>query len=169
MAPPLGHWLVGLGPAFLFPSATNDALGREQWGIGPTALIGYKNEHVLAGIFPQYWFKVGSVGDQAGGKPDASFGEMEYFFYWNLADAWQVGFNPVITYDHKATKGNKWNVPVGLLVTKTVAIAKRPVKFQFGLEYSVVSEDDFGKRFMIKLNVIPVIHALINKPLFGGG
>jgi hypothetical protein len=94
---------------------------------------------------------------------------MEYFFYWNLPDAWQVGFNPVITYDHKATKGNKWNVPVGLLVTKTVAIAKRPVKFQFGLEYSVVSEDDFGKRFMIKLNVIPVIQALIKKPLFGGG
>ena len=168
VAPPLGNWIVGLGPAFLFPTATKNALGREQFGIGPTAIIGYKNEHVLAGIFPQYWFKVGSVGDQAGGKPDASFGEMEYFFYWNLPDAWQVGFNPVITYDHKATKGNKWNVPVGLLVTKTVAIAKRPVKFQFGLEYSVVSEDDFGKRFMIKFNVVPVMQSLVKNPIFGG-
>jgi len=46
------------------------------------------------------------------------------------------GFNPVITYDNKATKGNKWNVPLGLVVTKTTAIAKQPVKFQFGIEYS---------------------------------
>jgi hypothetical protein len=59
-------------------------------------------------------------------------------------------------------------VPVGLLVSKTTAVGKRPVKFQFGFEYSVVSEDDFGKRLMIKLNVIPVIQALVKNPIFGG-
>jgi len=53
-------------------------------------------------------------------------------------------------------------------VTKTTAIAKHPVKFQFGVEYSVVSEDDFGKRFMVRFNVIPVISALVKNPIFGG-
>jgi len=43
------------------------------------------------------------------------------------------------------------------------------MKFQFGAEYSVVSQDDFGQRFQIKLNVIPVIAPLIKKPLFGRG
>ena len=76
--------------------------------------------------------------------------------------------NPVIIYDHKATKGNKWNVPVGLLVTKTTAVGKRPVKFQFGFEYSVVSQNDFGKRFLMKFSVIPVIQALVKNPIFGG-
>jgi hypothetical protein len=75
--------------------------------------------------------------------------------------------NPVITYDHKATKGNRWNVPIGLLASQTTSVGKRPVKFQFGLEYSVVSQDDFGKRFMFKVNVIPVIEALIKNPTFG--
>ena len=167
LVPPTGNWLLGLGPTFLFPTATKDALGREQFGIGPAAIIGWKNKHTTLGVFPQYFFKIGSIGDQAD-KPDASFGELLYFAYWNLPDAWQVGMNPVITYDHKATSGNRWNVPVGLLVAKTTAIGKRPVKFQLGFEYSVVSQDDFGKRFMIKLNVIPVIQALIKKPLFGG-
>jgi hypothetical protein len=37
-----------------------------------------------------------------------------------------------------------------------------------GFEYSVVSQDDFGQRFMIKLNVIPVIPSLIKNPIFGG-
>jgi hypothetical protein len=44
-----------------------------------------------------------------------------------------------------------------------------PVKFQFGVEYSVVSLDDFGKRALIKLNVIPVIPGLVQNPIFGGG
>ena len=31
-----------------------------------------------------------------------------------------------------------------------------------------VSQDDFGQRAPLKLNVIPVISALISKPIFGG-
>jgi len=154
-------------PTFLFPTATNDDLGREQWGLGPAAIFGWKNKHTTVGIFPQYFFKIGSIDNQAN-KPDASFMNLLYFAYWNLPKAWQVGMNPVITYDNKATKGNKWNVPLGLLVTKTTAVGKRPVKFQFGFEYSVVSQDDFGKRFMIKFNVIPVIQGLVKNPIFGG-
>ena len=51
-------------------------------------------------------------------------------------------------------------------MAKTTKIGKMPVKFQVGAEYSVVSEDDYGKRALIKLNVIPVIPDLIKKPLF---
>jgi hypothetical protein len=171
LAPPprmSGHWILGLGPTFLLPTATKDAFGSEQFGIGPAAVIGYKTKKFTLGIFPQYYFKIGSIGDQAD-KPNVSNGSLLYFGFWNLPKAWQIGFNPVITYDDKATKGNKWNVPVGLLVTKTTAIAKKPVKLQIGFEYSVVSQDDFGKRFMIKVNVIPVIAALVKNPIFGGG
>jgi hypothetical protein len=167
LVPPAGSWLLGLGPTFLFPTATKDAFGSEQWGIGPTAIIGYKTKDWVLGVFPQYYFKIGSIGDQAD-KPNMSSMSLLYFGFLNLPDAWQVGFNPVITYDDKATKGNKWNVPLGLVVTKTTAIARQPVKFQFGIEYSVVSQDDFGKRFLIKLNVIPVISALVKNPIFGG-
>ena len=167
VVPPAGNWLLGLGPTFLFPTATNDSLGREQFGIGPAAILGWKNKHTTVGVFPQYFFKVGSIDNQAN-KPDASFMNLLYFAYWNLPEAWQVGMNPVITYDNKATKGNKWNVPLGLLVAKTTKVGKRPVKFQLGFEYSVVSQDDFGKRFMIKLNVIPVIQGLVKNPIFGG-
>ena len=155
LSPPAGNWMLGLGPTWLFPTATKDSLGREQFGIGPTGILGYKTKKITFGVFPQYFFKVGSIGNQAD-KPDASFMNLLYFGFLNLPEAWQIGFNPVITYNHKATSGNKWNVPIGLVVAKTTAIGKRPVKFQFGFEYSVVSQDDFGKRFMIKLNVIPV-------------
>ena len=168
LSPPTGNWLLGLGPTWLFPTATKGSLGLKQFGIGPTAIVGYKTRKITVGVFPQYFFKVGSVGN-GDDNPDASFMNLLYFAFLNLPDAWQVGFNPVITYNHRATSGNKWNVPIGLVVAKTTAVGKRPVKFQFGLEYSVVSQDDFGKRFLVKLNVIPVIEGLIKNPIFGGG
>ena len=58
---------------------------------------------------------------------------------------------------------------VGLVVAKTTKIGKLPVKLQLGVEYSVVSQDDFGKRAVIKLNIIPVIGSLVKGPIFGGG
>ena len=73
-----------------------------------------------------------------------------------------------MTYDHKASRGNKWNIPIGLYGAKTTKVGGLPVKFQLGIEYSVVSQDDFGKRALIKLNIIPVIGGLIKKPIFGG-
>jgi hypothetical protein len=77
--------------------------------------------------------------------------------------------NPTINYDHHAGAGNRWNVPVGPIVAKTTRIGRLPVKFQLGFEYSVVSQDTFGHRAQLKLNVIPVIPALVREPLFGGG
>jgi hypothetical protein len=170
LVPPVsltGNWLLGLGPTFTLPTSTIDAFGRQQWAIGPTGVLGYKTKKWVGGIFPQYYFGVGSRGDQ-GKKPDASYMNMFYFFIYNLPEAWQVGFNPTINYDNKATDGNQWNVPVGLLVAKTTKIWNRPVKFQFGVEYSVVSQDTFGQRVLVKLNIIPVIQSFIKEPLFGG-
>jgi hypothetical protein len=51
-------------------------------------------------------------------------------------------------------------------LAKTTKIGKLPIKFQFGGQYSVVHEEDYGQRWQIKLNIIPVIPALFKKPLF---
>lgn len=167
VAPPTGNWLLGVGPAWLFPTSTNDAFGRQQWGVGPSAVFGYASKKVTAGVFPQYYF---GFADRSGDDdvPDASYLNLLYFLVFNFPDAWQVGMNPTVTYDHRASSGNQWNVPVGLFVAKTTKIGSVPVKFQLGAEYSVVSQDDFGQRAQIKLNVIPVIPALVKKSLLGG-
>lgn len=94
---------------------------------------------------------------------------MLYFFAYNLPNAWQIGFNPTISYDHNASLDNKWNVPVGFFVAKTVKMGKVPVKFQLGVEYSAVRQSAFGQQAQIKLNIIPVIPSLVKTPIFGGG
>jgi hypothetical protein len=59
-------------------------------------------------------------------------------------------------------------VPVGLMGTKTTLVGKMPVKFQFGVEYSVVSQDAYGEQAKLVLEVIPVIPALIRRSILGG-
>ena len=135
-------------------------------GHGRDGIVGYKTPDYIFGVFPQYFWKLADRGDQKSTTPDASYMSLLYFGFINLPNAWQIGFNPSITYDHKASGGNKWNVPLGMGFSKTVRIGEMPVKFQFAVEYSVISQDDFGKKALIKLNVIPVIPALIKEPLF---
>jgi hypothetical protein len=168
ISPPTGNWLLGLGPCWLFPTATYDVFGRQQWGVGPTGVFGYKTKDWLAIVFPQYYFGIGSTGGRSDSTPDASYLNLLYALVYNLPNAWQVGFNPTITYDHHASSGDRWNVPVGLFVAKTTKIGRIPVKFQLGVEYSVVNQKDFGQRAQIKLNVIPVIPSLVKKPILGG-
>jgi len=159
---PGSRWSYAFGPTLQFPTHSGD-LGTDTWEAGPAAAIIYKTEHVTAGTLTQYWWDYSKDGSDV---QDTSHGSVLYFAMWNLPDAWQVGFNPTITYDHQQDKDNKWNVPVGVVVAKTVKFGKLPVKFQFGVEKSVVRQDALGQDFQVKLNIIPVIPGLIEHPLF---
>jgi hypothetical protein len=37
--PTASGWIWGAGPAFLLPTSSDDVLGTEKWGIGPTAVV----------------------------------------------------------------------------------------------------------------------------------
>jgi len=162
-----GELAYGLGPTFTIPTSTDDALGSQKWEVGVGNILVYKTPKLTVGAFPQYWWSVGNRKKDKE-RPSTSHGAFLYFVFYELGDAWQIGFNPTITYNHKALKDNRWNVPVGLTLAKTFMFGKQPIKFQLGGEYSPVHQELFGKRWMIKLNIIPVIPGLIQKPLFGG-
>jgi hypothetical protein len=36
-----GPWLLGAGPSFIFPTATNSRLGQNKWQLGPAGVFGY--------------------------------------------------------------------------------------------------------------------------------
>ena len=157
------RWGFGLGPTFVFPTATKDELGTDTWEIGPATVVTYKTKKFSGAVLGQYWW---NYAESENDTPDTSHGSILYSAWWNLPKAWQVGFNPTATYNDKARSDNKWNVPLGFGVAKTVKMGKMPVKFQLSAEKSVVRQDDFGKDWNIRLNIIPVIPALVKNPLF---
>jgi hypothetical protein len=164
---PVKNWILGAGPTWLFPSATEKAFGRQQWGAGPAVVVGHYSEKVTMGVFPQYFVGIGSH-NRSSGVADASYMNVLYFMYYNLPHAWQIGFSPTVTWDRRASAGNRWNVPVGIGVSKTARVGGMISKFELDFEYSVVSEDAFGQRAMVKLIVTPVIPSLLHKPLLRG-
>jgi hypothetical protein len=161
-----GHWLMGAGPVWLFPTATDNDLGSNQWAAGPAVVLGYKTKKITGGVFPNYFWKIGSSG-QKDYQEDVNKGSMLYFFNYMLADAWQVGMNPTITYNAKSKPSERWSVPVGGYVGKTVLFGKLPVNIKVGGEYSVVSPDAYGQRFQFRFQITPVIPGFIKNPIFG--
>jgi len=162
-----GKYILGAGPVFEFPTASDDALGADQWSAGPAVAVGHKGDKLTSVFFLNYFWKIGESG-QDENTPDISKGTLLYSFQYALKDGWQVGTNPTISYNDRASSGNKWNVPVGVFVGKTMKIGKVPVNIKLGVEYSVVSPDDFGQQAAIRLQVTPIIPSLISKSLFGG-
>ena len=52
------------------------------------------------------------------------------------------------------------------LSTRNYAKAVRQFAESHGIEKSAVRQDDFGQDWQVKLNIIPVIPALVKNPLF---
>ncbi len=158
-----GGLVGGVGPTFQFPTATDDALGSDTWETGIAAVAVYKLPKWTFVAFPQYLWSTGKTDDDA---PHTSHGSLLYVVLYEAGNAWQVGVTPTITYDNEASSGNRWNVPIGLTVAKTTKVGKRMIKFQVAFEYSVVNQDAYGKEFMLRFNVIPVVANPFSKPLF---
>ena len=165
----LGPFIFAAGPVFEFPTSTDDSLGNQQFAVGPAVVAGYHNKFLTAVLFPNYFWGYADRSDRKSSTRTTSKLSLLYVLNFSLPNAWQIGFNPTITYNDKAASGDKWNVPIGLYGGKTIKVGSIPVNIKLGMEYSVVSPDTFGKRAQIRLQVTPVIPGLVQSPIFGGG
>ena len=161
-----GKWILGAGPVFEFPTATDDDLGVDQYSAGPAVAIGHKGENLTSVFFFNYFWKIGEAG-QDDDTPDTSKGSLLYSFTYKLKDGWQVGTNPNISYNDRASSGNKWNVPIGGFIGRTIKMGNTPVNIKLGVEYSAIKQDDFGQQAALRLQFTPVIASLIKNPIFG--
>jgi hypothetical protein len=157
------HFIWGVGPTFLFPTASPDRLGQDKWQAGPAAVALYLSDEWVIGVLPQHWWSF--AGD--GGAPSTSQSNIQYFIQRLLPNQWQVGMAPNITIDWKADHDNAVTFPIGLGVAKLVKFGKLPVKFQAEVQYAVVHPDDIGQRWNLRFVMTPVLPALVKKPILG--
>jgi hypothetical protein len=156
--------LWGVGPSFIFPSATKDALGQEKWQAGPAAVALHLGEEWIFGVLAQQWWSFAGAND----REETNQANVQYFLFRLLPDQWQIGMGPNITVDWKADEGNEVTFPIGLGAGKLVKFGKFPVKFTFEVDYAVVHPDDIGQRWNFRLQIIPVLPALVKRELLTG-
>jgi hypothetical protein len=133
-----GRLIWGVGPIFLFPSATDNALGQGKWGAGPTAVaLSMYGPWVFGALINNVW---SFAGDRD--RPDVNQMLIQPFVNYNLPNAWYVGSSPIITANWEADSDNQWTVPLGVSVGKIVRLGKLPVNLQAGAYYNAVRPDN---------------------------
>jgi hypothetical protein len=127
-----GKIIWGVGPVLLIPTATDDVLGADKWGAGPSVVVLTMQGHwVIGSLFSNVWSFAGS-GDQ-----DVNLFTWQYFINYNLADGWYLTSAPIITANWEAPSGEEWTVPFGGGVGKIFKIGKQPMNAQASAYYNV--------------------------------
>lgn len=136
----------------VLPTATDDALGADQWKLGPDIVLGLIKKWGVLGILYTHVWDVAGEDDF-----DTSFSSLQYFYFFSIGDGWQIGAGPTIAYDWEADSGNKLTLPAGLGVAKTTRIGDTPLKLALQVFKTVERPDDFGSDWSVELTVTPVI------------
>jgi len=159
----VGNWLLGLGPTFIFPTASSDYTGQGKWQVGPAVVVGYLSEKWILGAFVQNWSSFAGSGN----RDDVNQMNLQPIAVYFLPNGWSIGYSGNILANWKADKsGDVWTVPLGLGINKVVKIGPLPVKIGLAGQYMVHHPDIGGQKWNIQLSVTPVIPKLIKGTLF---
>lgn len=150
------------------PTASDDVLGTGKWSAGPSALGVYLGpEWKFGALLQQYWSFAGKSD-----RSDVNMTNLQYFYYYSLSPTVSVGAGPNIIANWEQDGGDRFTVPVGIGINKTINFGKIPVRIGFETYYSVIQPDNVpGSKWDFRFYVIPAVPSALfkwmTKPLFG--
>jgi len=118
----------GVGPAFLFSSATDDLLGVEKWGVGPTAVVLKQDGPWTYGALANHLWDV--AGGEDRDSINATF--LQPFVAYILPTKTTLTLNTESTYDWS---NEQWTVPINLIVSQLFKIGDQPMQAFAGARY----------------------------------
>ena len=134
------------------PTATEEALGLDQWLLGPEVAVAMVRKWGAIGILATHQWDVAGESSFS-----TSITGGQYFYTFNLTGGWQISAGPNWSYNHKADSANAWTLPLGIGVAKTSVLGGRPWKMSLQYWNSIKAPEDFGPEHQIRLVIGPVI------------
>lgn len=126
--PTAGGLIWGVGPVFLLPTASDDRLGGEKWGLGPTGVVLKQHGPWTYGALANHIWSV--AGNDS--RQDISATFLQPFVSYTTPTAWTFGLNTESTYDWK---NSQWSVPINATVAKLVKVGGQAVSIGGGVRY----------------------------------
>lgn len=124
----------GVGPVFLIPTATDDMLGGEKWGAGPTGVALKQEGPWTVGILANHVWSV--AGDDDRSNISSTF--LQPFVSYTTKDAWTFSLNTESTYNWEDAE---WSVPINFTVSKLIVLDKQPISLTAGVRYWAETPD----------------------------
>jgi hypothetical protein len=122
-----GNVIWGVGPAFVFPTATYTSLGQGKWSAGPSFVVLAQPGHWTLGAIAN------NVWSFAGESNRATVNQffVQYFVNYNLSNGWYLTSAPIVTANWAASSAkNVWTVPFGGGVGRIMKVGFQPINLQ---------------------------------------
>ena len=155
-----GRLMVGAGPTFIFPTATEDLLSQDTWQVGPDAGAVLLGKHFITYGFVQQWFKIAGAGRDT----NQMSGTFNFTYLFN--NGWTIGTQPTLSVDWEARGGERGTFGIGPQVGKMCKCGGLPTLFQLQVQHYPIRPDVAGPTWNIQLQATPTIPALIKRALF---
>ena len=135
----------GFGTSLLLPTASDEDLGSEKWGIGPVfAAIWATDQWTVGGRLYQHW---SFAGDDT--RKDVSFLTIQPLLTYSLRKGWYLASGPLITADFSAGGSEQWTVPVGGGVGKVFAVGRQHLNVSVQPYWNAVGPESAGEWSLI--------------------
>lgn len=141
----------GLGPAFLYPTGTNDLLGTGTFSIGPTLVVlKQTGAWTIGALMNQLWSVV--IEEH---RSSLSQMFLQPFLSYTTKTHTTFTLNTESTANWNNPPGDaKWTVPLNFQVSQILKIGKQPISIGVGGRYYADSPrygPDWGLRFIVTL------------------
>jgi hypothetical protein len=144
---PVGGWIMGGGPVFLYPTASDDRLGSQKWGAGPTAVLLRQDSGWTYGLLANHIWSFAGPGY----RQDYNVTYLQPFLSYTTETRTTFSVNTESGYDWT---NSQWNVPLNFTVNQLVKLGSQPVQFSLGARYYAEKPEgqaDWGLRFAVTL------------------
>lgn len=130
LTPAHTHKLIwGVGPSLLIPTATDTSIGAGKWGLGPSfAVLAQPDWGSFGTVVQNVWSLPGNLRRTAVNQL-----QIEASFSYNLPHGWYLLTAPTIYADWTQSGGDRWLVPFGGGIGRTLNIARRGVDLNIAL------------------------------------
>ena len=144
-----GKLIWGLGPILQLPTNSNAALGTKKWGIGPAVVLFVSEAPWRYGMIANNVWSFAGPGDAA------PINQMliQPIVNYNFAEGWYLVSSPIITANWEASNNDRWTVPLGGGIGKIFKIGDQAVNGQVQAFYNVVSPDNVGGNWTIRVQL----------------
>ena len=144
-----GKWIWGAGPALLLPTSSDDRLGADEWGAGPSAVfLTMRGPWVVGSLFSNVW----SIGHDSGADRVNLF-TWQPFVNYNFNGGWYLTSSPLITANWEADSDNKWTIPLGGGFGRVFKVGEQALNAQVQAFYNVENPDDFGPEWQLRFQL----------------
>ena len=138
-------WIWGVGPAFLYPSATDELLGSGKVCAGPTAVFLKQESGWTVGLLANQLWSFAGEGDRS--EVNATF--IQPFVSYTTKTHTTCALNTETTYDWTQ---QQWTVPLNLMVSQLFKVGDLPLQLTVGGRYYADAPSggpDWGLRMVL--------------------